>query len=186
MKKAFKLLASSAALIGSQVVAASEAYLVPDAASPWVFQGVVNTYKGINLSCDVTIELSGPNDAADTVPSFDHSDVSGVSAAITLSGGAFGLCLAFAVSPIPAGNVSYSGGILTLHDVFMTTYPGGDCRGDLHFAWDESSVPQTLMIEQELAPVTGQPCAFMGLLDLTSPGSGDIRAPGDPDHDPHH
>lgn len=185
MKKAFAILAGAAALCSSQTVAASQAYIVPDAATPWVFQGVIEIYKGIPLSCNATIEISGTNDASDTSIPFDHSDVAGLSATITLSGGFLGLCYVVTVDPIAAGNISYSAGVFTFHDAFVTTYPAGDCQGDLHFAWDESANPPMLTVEQELPPVLGQPCSLLGLVELISPGAGDVRAPGDPDHDPH-
>ena len=183
MKKAFAFLASSVALLGAQTAAASEAYIVPDAVSPWVFEGTVNVSKGISLTCDAVVEITGTNDAADTSPSFNHSDVSGLSATITLSGGAFGLCSSVVVAPIGAGDISYSGGTFTLHDVFVTTITPGNCQGDITAAWNEGA--QTLSVSGTLPAVSGSDCTMSGTLDLTSPSSGDVRDVNDPDHDPH-
>ena len=183
MKKALAFLASSTLLLGSQVAAASEAYIVPDAATPWVFEGVVSVYKGIELECDAVVEISGTNDAADTSPNFNHSDVSGLSATITLSGGLFGLCSSVNIDPIPAGKISYSGGTFTLEDVFVTTITPGNCQGDITAAWNESA--QTLSVSGTLPAVSGSDCTMDGVLDLTSPSSGDARDVSDPDHDPH-
>lgn len=184
--KALAGLACALTLFGSQAAAASEAYIVPDAATPWVFQGIVSMGKGgLGLTCNATIEISGANDAADTSAPFSHSDVSGLSATIGFSGGFLGICAAYMVDPVPSGSVSYAGGVFTFQNVSLTTFPAGGCRGDLRFEWDENASPQTLSVLQELAPVTGEPCAFNGLIDLVSPATGDARAPGDPDHDPH-
>lgn len=186
MRRELAVLVSSIALLGAQTAVASEAYIVPDAATPWVFQGFVSTGKdGIGLSCVTTIEISGSNDAADTSTLFSHSDVSGLSATISFTGGPLGLCAVYMVDPIPAGSISYSGGVFTFRDVSMTSYPGGGCAGDLRFTWDESMSPPALLVEQTLPSAYGDPCAFLGFAELVSPTSGDVRAPGDPGHDPH-
>lgn len=182
MKKAILTLMSSVALLGAQTAAATEAYIAP--AAPWSFSGTVNVNKGIALTCNVTVDLSGPDDASDTSPPFSHTDVANLSADITLSGGFLGLCASVSVDPVPAGNISYAGGTFTLHDVFVQTITSGDCQGDLVGTWNGGA--QTLSVSGSLPPATGgNACTMSGTLDLDSPASGEISDPTDPGHAPH-
>ncbi|MCW4462302.1 hypothetical protein OK349_11350 [Sphingomonas sp. BT-65] len=184
MKKAFAFLASSVALLGSQTVAAQEAYIVPDATSPWVFTGTVDVNKGIALTCTAEVEITGTNDAADTSPPFNHSDVAGLSATITLTGGLFGLCSSVNIAPIPAGKISYSGSTFTLHDVFVTTITPGNCEGDIVATWNEGL--QRLSVAGTLPAVSGADCTLDGDVDLDTPSSGNAVEPGDGDYNPNH
>lgn len=142
----------------------------------------MNVNKGIALTCDVTVDLSGPDNASDTTPPFSHTDVDQLSADITLSGGFLGLCASVSVDPVPAGNISYSGTTFTLHDVFVQTITSGDCQGDLVGTWTGSG----LSVSGSLPPATaGNACTMNGTLDLDSPSSGEISDPSDPGHAPH-
>lgn len=179
MRKILAFLASSAALLGAPTVAASEAYLVPQAA--WIFEGSVSVTGGITLICDATIELSGPNDAADMSPTLGHSDLSGISATVTISGGTFGLCSSATVQPIVAGDVSYASGTFTFDNVLMSFW-GRSCSGTLTGAWNEAGFPQTLTVSSALSGG----CTISGVLSLTSPGSGNAVGAADWDHHPNH
>ncbi|RXZ64296.1 hypothetical protein [Pelagerythrobacter rhizovicinus] len=168
---------------------ASAPYIEPAATPAWVFEGEVDVSKGINLTCNATVTISGPNDAADTNPPFSHTDVSNLSATIALSGGTLGLCGSVNVAPIPAGDISYtssgsSGGTFTLHNVFVTTITPGNCQGNITAVWNEAA--QTLSVSGILPAVSGSDCTMDGLVDLISPASGNASAPGDADHNPNH
>lgn len=186
MKRTVAFLVGSVALLGSQTAMASAPYIAPAATPSWVFEGGnVNVSKGIDLTCNATVTISGPNNAADANPPFSHTDVSNLSATITLSGGLLNLCNSVNVAPIPAGNITYtsngsSGGTFTLHDVFVTTITPGNCEGDIGAAWNEST--QTLSVSGILPAVSGSDCTMDGVVDLTSPASGDASAPGDAGH----
>lgn len=190
MKKALTVLASSIALLGSQAALASEAYVVPDAATPWLFQGTVTVSKGITLNCNVDLEISGPNNSADTPSApFDHTDVDNLSATITLSGGLFGLCSSVIVAPIGAGNITYTSssdttGTFALNNVTVTTITPGNCAGTITGAWSQGS-PSTLGVSGTLPAVSGADCTMNGSLDLVDPSNGDVRGPSDSDHNPH-
>lgn len=188
MKKALAVIASSIALLGAQTAVASETYLKPAATPPWVFTGTVNVNKGIALTCNVTLEISGPEDAADTSPAFSHTDLRHASATITLSGGFLGLCSSVIVSPIAAGDITYSGnassGTFTLNNVFVTTITPGNCQGSISGTWTHGS-PSTLGVSGTLPAVSGSPCTMNGTLTLDDPGDGSVSTPGDPGHDPH-
>ncbi|MGV2495149.1 hypothetical protein [Pelagerythrobacter aerophilus] len=190
MKRAIALVVSSVALVGSQAAMANHPYVVPPATTPWVFQGEVHVEKGIELDCNATVTISGPNDAADTSPAFNHSDVENLSATITLTGGTLGLCSSVNVASIPAGDISYvstgnSSGVFTLHDVFVTTITPGNCEGDITAVWTEAGV-DTLAVSGVLPAVSGSDCQMEGTVDLTSPSSGNTSAPGDSDHNSNH
>ncbi|WP_423606399.1 hypothetical protein [Sphingomonas sp. MS122] len=184
MKKAFAFLASSVALLGSQTVAAQEAYITPDATTPWVFTGTVDVNKGIALTCTAEVEITGTNDSADTSPAFNHSDVAGLSATITLSGGLFGLCSSVNIDPIPAGKISYSGGTFTLHDVFVTTITPGNCEGDIVATWNESL--ERLSVSGTLPAVSGSDCTLDGDVNLTNAITANAVEPGDGDYNSNH
>lgn len=186
MKRTLAFLVGSVALLGSQTAMASAPYIAPAATPSWVFNGNVDVSKGIALTCDTTVTISGPNNAGDTSPSFSHTDVANLSATIDLSGG---LCGLVNVAPIPAGNITYasngaSGGTFTLHDVFVTTITPGNCEGDITALWNESA--QTLTVSGILPAVSGSDCTMNGTVDLTSPASGNASGAGDADHNPNH
>lgn len=186
MKKAIALLVGSVALVGSQPAMANHPYITPQA--PWTFTGMVDVEKGIALRCNATVTITGPNDAADTTPPFNHTDVQNLSASITLTGGTLGLCSAVNVAPI--ADISYvstgnSSGVFTLHDVFVTTITPGNCEGDITAVWTEGS-PDTLAVSGVLPAVSGSDCLMDGTVNLTSPSSGNTSAPGDSDHNPNH
>jgi hypothetical protein len=190
MKKALAVLASSIALLGSQTAMASEAYVAPDASTPWLFQGTVTVSKGITLTCNVDLTISGPNNAADTPSApFSHTDVDNLSATITLSGGLFGLCSSVVVAPISAGNISYTrtsdtSGTFALSNVFVTTITPGNCQGTIYGAWSQGGT-STLGVSGTLPAVSGSDCTMNGSLNLIDPADGDVHAPGDANHDPH-
>lgn len=188
MKKAFSILASSVVLLSSQMAAASEAYIAP--AAIWNIQGVITINKGIALTCNIMIELDGPEDSADTIPSFTHSDISHVrSGSITFSGGFLGLCSSITVDPISPGDMSYTrtsdtSGTFSFHNVLLRTIEPGNCQGTIIAQWSQGS-PSTFTISGILPAVSGLDCAMNGTLELVDPFHGDIRAAGDSDHDPH-
>lgn len=186
MRRTVAFLVSSVALVGAQAAVASEPYIAPAATPAWVFEGEVDVFKGIALTCDTTVTISGPNDAADTNPPFSHTDVANLSATIDLNGG---LCPLVNVAPIPAGKITYtssgaSGGTFTLHDVFVTTITPGNCEGDITAVWDEAA--QTLTVSGVLPAVSGSDCTMDGTVDLMSPASGNASGAGDADHNPDH
>jgi len=181
MKRTAAFLVSSIALLGAQAASATAPYIAPAATPSWVFNGDVDVFKGIALTCDTTVTISGPNDAADTNPPFSHTDVSNLSATIDLDGG---LCPLVNVAPIPAGNVTYDNGTFTLHDVFVTTITPGNCEGDITAVWDEAA--QTLSVSGTLPAVSGSDCTMNGTLDLISPSSGNASDESDADHNPNH
>lgn len=187
MKRAIALVVSSVALLGAQTAMASAPYVEPAATPAWVFEGEVDVYKGIALTCNATVTISGPNNAADTTPPFSHTDVANLSATIDLAGG---LCPLVNVAPIPAGDISYastgsSGGTFTLHDVFVTTITPGNCQGDITAVWDE--VGQSLSVSGILPAVSGSDCTMDGDdIALVTPASGNVSANGDADHNPNH
>lgn len=189
MKRVFSGFVGAFALLGTQA-AASEAYVVPDASSSWILTGTMVIDKGIALTCNVTIELNGPNDAADIAPPYDHTDASNLSASITFSGGVLGLCASLIVDPIGWGNVTYtstgsSSGVLTFHNVFLTTTTPGNCAGSLGFAWNEAS-PPALTITGRLPAISGLDCKISGTAELASPIDGNIVGVVDGDHKPNH
>lgn len=185
MKREFSGLASALALLGTPALA-SDPYIVPDAVTPWVFEGVAFFSKGGPvLNCIAQIEISGPNDRNDTSPAFDHSDVSNLSATITFSGGPVGLCGTVTVDPILAGNVSYSGGAFTFHDVTIYT-TSSSCVGDITGTLDDSVSPASLAISGTLPGIFSPACELVGGLELVSPGSGNAVESGDWDYDPNH
>lgn len=186
MKRTVAFLVSSVALLGAQTAMASAPYVVPAATPAWVFEGSVDVEKGIALTCDTTVTISGPDDASDTNAPFSHTDVSSLSATIDLSGG---LCGLVNVAPIPTGSISYvssgaSGGTFTLHDVFVTTITPGNCEGDITAVWNESA--QTLTVSGLLPAVGGSDCMMDGDVDLISPSSGNAVGETDADHNPDH
>lgn len=187
MKKALTILAASVTLLGSQAAVASRAYITP--AAPWTFQGVVNVNKGIALTCDVELVVSGPDDAADTAPPFSHTDVANATVTITLSGGFLGLCSSVIVNPIGPGDVVYTStsdtsGTFALNNVFVTTITPGNCQGTITGTWAQGS-PSTLSVAGTLPAVSGSPCTMNGTLELVDPAGGDVRGEGDSDHAPH-
>lgn len=188
MKKAFAFLASSAALLSSQVVVASEAYIAP--AAIWNIQGVITISKAIPLTCNMVIELDGPDDSADTDPSFSHTDIGrSLSGSITLSGGILGLCSSIIIDPISPGDITYTrtsdtSGTFSFNNVFVWTIEPGNCQGTITAQWTQGW-PSTFAISGTLPAVSGANCVLNGTLDLVDPVEGDIRAPGDSDHDPH-
>lgn len=189
MKRTVAFLVGSVALLGSQTAMASAPYIAPAATPSWIFNGDVDVYKGIPLTCQTTVTISGPNNASDTNPPFSHTDVSNLSATITLAGGTLNLCNVVEVAPIPAGSITYasngaSGGTFTLHDVFVTTITPGNCEGDIAAVWNESA--QTLTVSGTLPAVSGSDCTMNGTVDLTSPASGNASGAGDADHNPNH
>lgn len=182
MKKAFAVLAGSIALLNAQAAVAQD-YLVPDAVSPWLFQGVVNVNKGIALTCDVDLEVSGPNNAGS--PAFAHTDLPNATVTITLSGGFLGLCSSVIVNPVGPGNVTYArtsdtSGTFSLNNVFVTTITPGNCQGTITGTWTQGS-PSTLSVSGTLPAVSGSPCTMSGTLDLIDPAGGDVRDTGDSD-----
>lgn len=178
MKNAFAVFASSIALLGAQPALAGEAYIIPDAVTPWVFEGIVTFNQGVTLLCNATIELSGPNDAPDISPQFDHTDLSNLGATITLSGGLFGICSGVTVQPVLPGDISYAGGTFTFTnvDIFFTS----SCSGTLTGVWNEGVSPQTLTVSLSSG------CTMGGALDLVGPSSGNAVGVLDGDHDRNH
>ncbi|MBM0169698.1 hypothetical protein [Altererythrobacter sp. C41] len=185
MRRPVLNIAIAALLAVPQAAAASEDYISPEA--PWTFEGGIDYSKGLNFSCEGVVAITGPNDMADATPPFDHSDVSNLSATITLSGGG-GFCHAIVFSPVPAGSISYdstgpSTGVFTFHDVFVDAHLGS-CGGDMNFMWDEAT--QTFDLFGALPGISGPECGFAGRLNLSSPSSGDANEAGDTDHSPSH
>lgn len=186
MRKVLTFLASSIGLFSAQTVAASDAYVVPDAATPWEFQGTINVSESggpFPLTCQAYISFSGPNDRYYDYSSFDHTHVANLSATIQLSG-FFGLCNMMVIAPIPAGNITYSGGSFTFHDVSLN-HPSKTCDGDLTLVLDETASPPALTVSGTLYSIYGSNCILSGTVELSEPGSAEVRAPDDPDYEFH-
>ena len=177
MNKLISSLVACTALMAAQTAAAQHTTPYLDPAAPWTFTGTADVSKGLFLpGCAVTIVLSGPDNNGDGL-SISHTDLSNVSATMTLSGG---LCGAVTIDPIPAGKVKYTGtsssGTLTFEDVYAHTITLGDCSGDLAGAWDQATGTLTIA-SGTMPPVNGgPPCTIDGEVQLTTPtaGSGTI------------
>lgn len=188
MKKAFAILAGSAALLVSQAASASD-YIIPNA--PFTFEGSVNVNKGIPLTCDVVLTVSGPNDSGDSSPAFNHTDLANATIDIVLDGGFLGLCASVIVDPVTGSDISYTrtndtSGTFALTNVFVDTPTPGDCLGTITANWSQGT-PSTLSVSGTLPPATPGTanCTMSGTLQLTSPSGGDVRDSGDSDHGTH-
>lgn len=165
--------------------ALSEAYVVPDASTPWEFWGTVSVSEGsFPAPCTAHIVLYGPNDRNDISPPLDHSDVSNLSATIELHG-FYGISNSMILSPILAGNISYSSGSFTFHDVSLT-HPSKYCQGHLTGVLDEMASPPVLTVSATLWSWVGTDCILSGAVELYQPGSAEVRGPGESDHNPTH
>lgn len=181
MKSLFAYFAGLIALPGSSSVLASEAYVVPDAVTPWIFDGTIYVSRTVPIPCRFGIVLSGPNDRSDTSPPFDHSDVSNLSGDIE----PLGFCRSILqIAPILPGDITHSNGSFTFHNVYLTE-PAGTCLGDLTAVLNETASPPLLTISGTLPASSGPPCTLSGTIELYQPGTAEVREPGDPDHDPH-
>lgn len=173
MKKLVKLILLSSALTVAQTASAQHTYVAPAATTPWHFNGSVDVFKGIPLTCTVDLYLYGPENAGDG-NAFSHSDVANINADIVLSGGPGGACASVIPDPVPVGSVSYVGGNLIFDEVFVQTITLGDCQGDIVGVWD--GVNKTLAVSGSLPAATaGAPCTMDGILDLLDPSSGTIN-----------
>lgn len=182
MKSVLTFLAGTVALLGSQP-ALSEAYVVPDASTPWEFWGTISVSDGsFAVPCTAHIVLDGPNDRGDTSPPFDHSDVSHLFATIELQG-FYGVCNSITLSPFLAGDISYSNGSFTFHDVSLT-HPSKYCQGDLTGILDGMASPPVLTISGTLWSWVGTDCILSGAVELSQPGSAEAHEGGgsDPNH----
>lgn len=154
IKKLATLAIGSMALFTAQAAGATT---YSPANSTWVFSGAVDVYKGISLTCNLTLTVNV--DAAGT----------GATATPALSGGTLGLCSTITFSNTPY-TVSYSGGVLTLHNVYADTITSGDCAGNISASWDDST--NTIDIVNAVLPEvdagTGD-CIINGPITLTSP-----------------
>lgn len=164
--------------------AVADSFVIPDAVTPWVFEGGGTFSRGATLTCDATIELSGNNDSADTPTPFAHSEVSGLTATITASGGLFGICASAVIAPITAGNITYSPtsnttGILVFSNVNAVFF-GHACTGTIIALWDEAT--QALTVSGSL--LNG--CSMNVDVNPVSPRFGDIVSVGDGNHPGNH
>lgn len=173
MKKAFAYLAGAAVLAGSPAPAWADSYVIPDAVTPWVFEGGGTFSAGAVFTCYATIEFHGSDDSGDSSPSFSHTDIDNLGATITFSGGLFGICGIMVVAPIAAGDISYARindttGTLTFNNVSATFATNPACTGSLEAIWDEAA--QSLTLTSMLA----SPCVIDIEGVLVSPAPGDI------------
>lgn len=172
MKKLIAAFAASACLMGSQAASAHTGpYISP--AAPWTFSGTLAVSKGLSLTCNVTVVLSGPNNAGDGVAT-SHTDFSNITATTTISAGNF-LCPTVVPEVVGPGDVQYDPATNTVKivDFFVDTITPGDCRGDLEIEWDGAG----LIFDNESLPqdTSGGPCGMDGYLALQSPTGGTIN-----------
>ena len=194
MKKLIASLAASACILGATPAMAHRSYGEP--AAPWVFQGELDVYKGIRLTCLFKLTVTGPNDAADSVPSFSHTDLVNASTSIEIiSRGWWDLiCPTIEVDPIPAPNLSYNyvTNAVSLSGVNVTTPTPGGCAGTLTATFGASSTASTLSVNTTLpGGGTSAPCTIEGTLTQTTPtpatGAGvQLYDAADPTHNPLH
>lgn len=156
MKKIATFLAASLALVSAQ--AANATTYSPT--GTWVFEGTADVYKGIQLTCDVTVTV--------------NASATSATATMSLSGGFLNLCNTVSFDPAYTPyNVVYdsTAGTVTLEDVYVNTITSGDCFGDVTASWNDST--NTLTVNdtiEEVDPNTGDCVISNGVLNLTSPG----------------
>jgi hypothetical protein len=177
MKRFATALISCSALFMAQTAMAqvhSNPYLAPAATPAWEIYGTATVTKGITLDCDFVMTLSGAENNPDTGgPGVSHTDMSNVTAEITLSGGTGGLCSAVTIDPIPLVQYTGSGNVGTavLKNVYAHTITLGDCTGDINVSWNNG----TVSFNQTLPPSTGGPaCSLVGSGGLATPAGGQI------------
>lgn len=168
MKKVATFLISSIALFGSHI-ANAETYTPT---GTWVFEGSVDVYKGINLTCDAVVTVNNPVGTSGSA-----------TATVALSGGFLGLCSTIgfpgpptspSAKPYPVTYAPAVGSALpkvTLNGVYVDTITAGDCYGGLTADWDDAN--NALIIGSDIVEaVSGADCVISnGYLDLVSPGN---------------
>ncbi len=103
--------------------------------------GVVVATKGITLTCDLTLTLDAANNKGSIAMTAGDTN-----------------CAALQFNSMPY-TTSYSGGVLTLHNVDVTTITLGDCYGNISGSWDGT----TLTIDSFLpAKTAGPACTVVG------------------------
>lgn len=142
MNKFSKLIMFSSVLVGAQFVStAAIAQTAPDG----VLTGSVIATKGITLNCDLTLTLN----AAANEGSIAMTPGDANCAALNFNN------MPYATSYVPGGTT----GVLTFHNVNVTTITLGDCAGDISGTWDGS----TLVIDDILpADTAGPDCVVDG------------------------
>jgi hypothetical protein len=125
----------------------------------WVFEGTADVYRGIQLTCDVTITVNTTATSATATTSF--------------AGGFSGLCLAYqyGLNNGPYDVVFDSAtSTLTIKDVPMK-WGNATCLGDLSAVWNDGD--NSLLINdtiEEGEAGSGDCVVSNGYLTLTSPG----------------
>jgi hypothetical protein len=117
MNNLAKLVIFSSAVVGAQFAStAAMAQTAPDG----VLTGSVVAVKGIELNCDLVLTL----------------DAAANQGSIAMNPGDPN-CAALVFNNMPY-TTTYSGGVLTFHNVDVTTITLGDCAGDISGNWDGS------------------------------------------------
>lgn len=154
MNKLVTLFVSSLMLVGAHTANAT----TYSPTGTWIFEGTADVYKGINLTCDVTLTV--------------NASATSATATMTLAGGFLGLCSTIG---FPSGHgaypytVTYNGSTstVTLKDVYVDTITAGDCFDDINAIWNGND---TISINDTVSAVSGADCIISnGFLSLTSP-----------------
>lgn len=172
MKKIISAIMASSCLLGAQAASAahSNPYIAP---TPLTVQGSLVVNKGVapQLTCNVTMILSGPNDNGDAGgPGVSHTDMNNVQADITFSAGDPG-CPTILPRTVPAGDVSYNTTTdqLTLTNLFVRTITIGNCAGTISADWDGTGfVLDNVMLPEDTA---GGDCYMTGYLGVVGSGA---------------
>lgn len=139
MNRLNKLAIISSAVLGATFFGSSA---MAQAAPNGTLTGAVTASKGITLNCTLTLNLDAANNTG----------------TIALTAGD-ALCGALNFNSQPY-TTSYSGGVLTFHNVDVTTVSIGDCAGNISGTWDGS----VLIIDNATLPAktAGAPCKIDG------------------------
>ncbi|ROT96492.1 hypothetical protein EB810_00550 [Altererythrobacter sp. FM1] len=138
MKRLVKIAVLSSAFVGAQLIGTAA---MAQSAPNGVLNGFVVATKGITLNCELVLTLdAGANEGSIAMNPGDAN------------------CAALNFNGMPY-DTSYSSGVLTFHDVDVTTITLGDCAGDISGTWDGT----TLLIDDILpAKTAGADCTVEG------------------------
>lgn len=145
----------------------SNPYVTPAATPAHVWSGSLTLSKGaiITVNCDITVTLSGPNNAGDGVAG-SHTDEANSTVTVDISAGD---ATCDELWSTVDGGWSYSSNMLTLHNVYVNTFlVPGNCRDDIDITWNAGA--QTLSVNDSMnpdTPLTGS-CTLFGTLSRTS------------------
>ncbi|MBN8813283.1 MULTISPECIES: hypothetical protein [Sphingomonas] len=133
MNRLNKLVLISSAVVGSTFFGSAA---MAQAAPNGVLNGVVVATKGITVTCDLKLTLDAANNKGSI--EMNPGDTN---------------CAALHFNNMPY-TTSYSAGVLTFHNVDVTTITIGDCYGDISGTWDGSTLTISGAV---LPPHTGGP-----------------------------